>query len=226
MNYALIGPFNLDEARAMSTSYVWECLPCGRGDTTHLESAGRTAITNANILSTNQSSSHGNYESTVRYCGTKIVLCQIEKPSVDIPSLERNFESLKGYYLVESTIVKSFQGGLLKLLDDKCDFESELNRQFRKTRAYVKKKIDELNKLEENITDEMKLYLNLIDDSNIFEEPNMVVLENLKLRLKNDLCRCVDKEELSEFLDYVYVGNTRDPEKTKRWVLQHLGCYK
>lgn len=215
LNYTIFGPFNLDEARALSTSYPWECLPWAWGDRTHLESAGRTAITNAGIVSNTQRSLHGRNESTILYKDINLILCQIEKA----PKPYRIMDYLEGYYIIDSKITESFLNGFKILIKNKKEANSELNKFLRKSKTQIKQKIKE----EKNITEKNYLLLQKINESKILEEPDYEILENLSSKILSEKKRTLDENMLIRFLKGIYIRNTDMPNNRLGSILYHLG---
>ena len=122
--------FNLRESVALSTSDPRECIPLEWKNRTHLESAGASCISFGGNRHFGHRSSHGGGKlSTVVYKKRPIVMCQID--------------DLEGIFICYKSEVVNFSKGLNKLIEEKINSESQLNKELNGLRLELRKAVDE-----------------------------------------------------------------------------------
>ncbi|MFZ2970604.1 MAG: hypothetical protein WA063_05640 [Minisyncoccia bacterium] len=189
-DFGMIGPFNLEESIALSTSDPHECVPWEWGNRTHLESAGSTCLSHGKRKYYGCRSSHPNRLSTVIYYKIKTVLCQIDDS--------------KGMFVFDRSEAERFISGFNHLLEDKIDPKSALSKELEKLRIELRTEIRaEIGKnpfIPKSILSKIKT----IYESGILEPPNLKILERIK-KQKYPTC-WISKEDLERFIKLFYGG--------------------
>lgn len=186
----VIGPFDLEESIALSTSNPHECVPWEWGNRTHLESVGSSCLSYEERKYYGCRSSHANRLSTVIYRQTKTVLCQID--------------NLKGMFVFDRSEAKRFISGFDHLLEDKIDPKSALSQELAKLRLELETEIK--IEIEKNplIPPKILSEINTIHESGILRPPNLEILERIKKQKYPSYW--ISKEDLQRFIKIFYGG--------------------
>ncbi|VVB60197.1 Uncharacterised protein [uncultured archaeon] len=177
----LFGPYNLNEARAISISDPVDCTYWK--SRTHLEDAGVGALHLAGIKKAGCRSHHfGGEISTITYRGAKIVQC--------------NIDNAEGAYICSDKLAPVFSKGLDLLIEEKLNPESEINKRLSEGRKMVEEGLksaimdaDELSKIKQ---------------SAIFELIDEPALRGMK---KKCIPKYVSETELIDFIEGFYHPN-------------------
>jgi len=181
--------FDLKESVALSTSDPMECTPWAWKNRTHLESVGASCISfGSNRHFGNRhfghTSSHGGGKlSTVIYKKRPIVMCQID--------------DFKGIFICYKTEVPNFSKGLNKLIEEKMDPESRLNKELNGLRLELRKEVDKY-------PNQDSLEIKWIKKSGILEDIDAETLE--KIKGKENPSVWLSNKNLENFIKLFYDG--------------------
>ena len=193
MSYATLGPFNLEEGRALSAADPMECTEFEWGHMTYLEAAGSAALRLGGFERRNGCSSHhaGRALSTITYHDVPMVLCQIDYRQ------KSNF--LNGVYICSEEIVTGFLRGMNTLIDEKMNPESDLNKVLNERRGELKKRIDSLPDFNPSVKERI-VNSGILNPSNMYRD----TLISLRERLIPN--RMEEEEMIQSVQDFYYEG--------------------
>lgn len=186
--FGIIGPFNLEESIALSTSNPHECVPWEWGNKTHLESAGSTCLSlGRNGKYYGCHSQHANNLSTVVYKKIPVVLCQVD--------------NAKGMFIFSRNKAKNFVKGFENLVNNKIDPESTLNKEHNKLKNEL---LLELNTEITNPLAPKKILAEIetIRHSGILKPSNPEILSRIKAQKYPTLW--ISKDDLEQFIKMFY----------------------
>ncbi len=191
--------FSLKESVALSASDPRECIPWAWKNRTHLESAGAYCISFGGNRHFGHTSSHGGGKlSTVIYKKRPIIMCQID--------------DLKGILICHKSEAINFSKGLNKLIEEKMNPESQLNKELHELRLELRKAVDEYS-------DQDSSKIRWIKKSGILEDIDTETLE--KIRNKKNPSAWLSSKNLENFIKLFYIGNLGKITHTGR-ALYHL----
>lgn len=179
MDYAIFGPFNFEEAVAITTCDPLE-VPFWKTKT-YLEDAGSSAL-NFGGVKARCRSDHFADNSTVKYRPVKMILGQIDEP-------------LKGFYVCSEKAATIFSKGFNKLIDEKLNPKSKLNEGLNKRRQVLEEEIKKSSDTE---------IINKIKLSEILDTVDRNILHNLR---KKSNPSYKSEAELIKFIEDFYPKN-------------------
>ncbi len=202
--YAIFGPFDLQEARALSTSDPMECTPFAWNDKTHLESVGQSCLNYGGMKYQKGHSRHSSHHfggkfSTIIYNDVRMVLCQLDDTS--------------GIYACEVPIDSIFLRGFDELLAQKKNPESGLNNALDKRRLELRKRVEaEPNKSHP--------WILKIKESGVMERSNQKLLDAVKAKREPEY---FTESELKSLIEKFYDVGIFGRYTHMGMALRHLG---
>jgi len=187
MKYSVFGPFNLYDARAISVSDPMECVPFEWGDRVHLEDVGTRCLFLGGDEKNGAESYHfGSELTTIKYKNGDTILCQINNP-------------LSGVYVCSEEKTPIFSRGFEKLLEEKSNPESEINKALNERKMELRRRMDLRRKIGPLIKD--KSYSQQIEQSGIFDIVDANIFLSLRSRTNPNY---LSEVELIKYLEDFY----------------------